>query len=337
MAGLRAILTAQWRITWRELRKLNGLTANHLFLFSLLLPMGLVQIAFGLLLLFPLSADPMQKIPRERLSLWPLTSRQMTLLRFASVWLSPASWVVLLMLLWRSRWKLGIQLALIFLAVHLIAVAATALTRRLPQANPMRIIPALPGALGGLLRKNLREMLSVFDPYAGLILMLSGVAYRLFSRQPVPEATLAMTLLVVLSLSTYSQCLFALDGPAGFTRYRLWPLRGWQILGAKDAALLVVLAPLVLPLDPMAGFTAGFVALAFGHHVSVTQVHAQSRWQFVAGGSIAHGLVQTIAMFSAAVAAQRDSWLWGAAGFAAWMGSLAFYGWLLDRQLANRV
>jgi len=75
---------------------------------------------------------------------------------------------------------------------------------------------------------------------------------------------MAMTVLVVVALSSYAQCLFGLDGAGGWSRYRLLPLRGWQILAAKDAAFLLVTAVLVAPLAPLAGMGAALVALAMG-------------------------------------------------------------------------
>src|SRR5205085_6100733 len=140
------------------------------------------------------------------------------------------------------------------------------LTARAPQANLLRHVPAVPGKLGGLVRKNLREMLSVLDPYAGLVLMISGVIYRVKTPNADSDALLMITLLVMLSLSTYAQCLFAFDAESGFSRYRVLPLRGWEILVAKDAAFLLIALLLSLPLVPLAGIAAALGALAVGHH-----------------------------------------------------------------------
>ncbi len=45
-------------------------------------------ILMALPLLFPLSSDPLEKIPAERLASWPLSRRQRTALRLASLVLS---------------------------------------------------------------------------------------------------------------------------------------------------------------------------------------------------------------------------------------------------------
>ena len=44
----------------------------------------------GLVVLFPLSTDPLRKIPPSRLALWPLDRRERWILRLASPWINPA-------------------------------------------------------------------------------------------------------------------------------------------------------------------------------------------------------------------------------------------------------
>ena len=80
---------------------------------------------------------------------------------------------------------------------------------------------------------------------------------------------MAMTVLVVGAMSSYAQCLFGLDGEGGLSRYRLLPVRGWQLLLAKDAAFLAVVVPLTLPLAVLPGIGAALVALAVGHAPAV--------------------------------------------------------------------
>ena len=72
-------------------------------------------------------------------------------------------------------------------------------------------------------------MLSMLDPYVGLVLTIGGVCYRFFSQNPDPEASVILALLVVFALSTSAQCLFGLDLRPGIERYRVLPLsrRGW--------------------------------------------------------------------------------------------------------------
>ena len=114
-------------------------------------------------------------------------------------------------------------------------------------------------------------------------------------------------MLVALTLSTYAQRLFALDSGNGFDRYGLMPIRGWQVLVAKDLAFLLLLLILVLPLAPLSGLAAGLVLLAFGHRPSVLDPQSQSRWCFVSGARGWSGLVQVLAMFAAGTATFRLS------------------------------
>jgi hypothetical protein len=114
--------------------------------------------------------------------------------------------------------------------------------RRDPHWNLLRHIPQFPGRLGGLVRKNMREILSLLDPYAALLMSIGGGAYRLFGAHPDPEAFAIIGLLVALTMSTYAQSLFGLElgSGSGMTRYRLLPLGGWEILLAKDIAFLAI-------------------------------------------------------------------------------------------------
>ncbi len=92
-----------------------------------------------------------------------------------------------------------------------------------------------------------------------------------------------LALVVVIALSTYAQSLFGLDLPSGLVRYRVMPLRGYEILLAKDIAFLLVAAILVAPLAPLAGFAGALVAVAVGHHASVLRPLPQMRWRFTGG------------------------------------------------------
>jgi hypothetical protein len=76
--------------------------------------------------------------------------------------------------------------------------------------------------------------------------------------------------------------LFELDPQSARTRYRLLPVRPREILLAKDAAFLGLLLLLTLPLNPVAGMTFGFAALAIGHFPALRR-NPQYRWRFLGG------------------------------------------------------
>jgi hypothetical protein len=308
------------------------LAGNNFFLFAFLLIAFQPQsgeffgVVAGLLLLFPLSTDPLAKIPPDRLQLWPLSPRDRLLLRAASIWFSPIPWVTLALLIWTAKPALAIAFLGAGIVFYGLGSVFSRLPERMPRWNLARYIPEFGGPLGGLIRKNLRELLTVLDPYAALILTISGVFYRILSSNVEPDALMMLSLLTVLAMSTYALCLFGLDTDSSFTRYHLLPLPGWRILLAKDAAYLLVVIILVLPLAPLAGLAAALMALAVGHKASVEQPVPQSRWRFTGGANISVGLVQIFLMFSAGTMVGRTSKLVLLPCLLIYAGSLWWYG-----------
>lgn len=306
MAALFAILGALRRAVQRDLGTFASIKVNNFFLFVALLAYGALNtglqpksaepffMLLGFLLLFPLSSDPLGKIPADRLALWPLTRGQRLGLRFASLALSPVLWIGVLILLKTARISVAIAFLGVALAVHGAAVVGHRMARRQPHWDLLRLIPQLPGRLGGLIRNDARETLSVLDPYVALLLSIGGGLYRIFGGHPDPVASSIIGLLVALALSTYAQSLFGLDFGTGITRYRLLPLAGWEILLAKDIAFLGILLVLLLPLDPGPGMTFGLAALAIGHHSSVLLVLPQQRWRFTGGRLLPVGALQAV-------------------------------------------
>ncbi|MBZ5623607.1 MAG: hypothetical protein LAQ69_33515 [Acidobacteriia bacterium] len=327
-----AILKALSRAVERDLATLESLKVNNFFLFVALLIYGALVsgvkpvsaepflLLLGFLLLFPLSSDPLDKIPPQRLDSWPLTRGQRLALRLASLGLSPVLWLTVSILLLTSP-----ALALFFLGVAVgiqsLIVCGSRWAARVPAWNPQRSIPQLPGRLGGMIRNDMREMLSLLDPYLAALLAIAGSAYRLLSAHPDPSAFPILALLVALALSTYAQCLFGLDSASGVSRFRLLPLRGWQILLAKDIAFLGILWVLVLPLSPGPGMTFGFAALAIGHFPSVGRHSPQRRWRFT-GGKLVFGVAQMLSGFMLGLAEYQQGVWFLAVTSATWLVSL---------------
>jgi hypothetical protein len=337
MAGISQILGALWRAVWRDLRSLNSLTGNNFFLVCMLLMLQpqsayFLLLLVGVLLLFPLSSDPMSKIPPSRLALWPLTNGQMVALRVASFWLSPVVWIAAAIILWAARPMLGIQFFLVAAAFHALSIGVSAMVARAPSTNPFLHIPPVPTHLGRLVQKNIRETLSVLDPYLAAIMALCGTIFRIVKPDADKDAFLGIAMLTVLAMSTYGQCLFALDSGSGFTRYKLLPVQGWRIVAAKDAAFLLVLLPLVLPLAPIAGMAAGMAALAVGNHASVLHRHPQPQWRFTGGANIETGIAQVFCLVSAGVTTYRTHWSFVFVCAAALAASIWYYGRKFDRQ-----
>lgn len=313
----------------RDVKKLGSVAGNNFFLFAFLALSqsgAFLQIVLGMLLLFPLSTDPVRNIPPDRLQLWPLSRRNRALLRMASFWFSPAAWIALVLLVRASTpW-----FALEFLVVVLLFYAATTLFSSIPSRAPaFNLLRYMPGS--GLVRKNLRELLSLLDPYIGLVLSIAATAYRIFSAQVEPDALLMVSLLIVLALSTHALTLFGLDTASGFTRYRLLPLRGWQILAAKDTAFFTVLLVLVLPLAPLPAIAAGLMAVSVGHSASIKYLAPQTRWRFTGGASLGAGLLQVFLMFSAGTMVARSSKLVLIPCLLIYVGSLLYFGKIFEQ------
>jgi hypothetical protein len=323
-AALLAILKALRRAVGRDLA--SSLKANNLLFIGLL--GGSAEALFvllGFLLLFPLSSDPLGKIPAARLALWPLSGWQRLGLRFASLALSPVAWIGALILLKTKR--VGMALAFFGLALGMQAVLALGryMVKRDPHWDLLRDIPWFPGRLGALVRTNVRETLSLLDPYAALLLSIGGGAYRLFAAHPDPAAFAIIGLLVALTMSTCAQSPFGLDSDPGITRYHLLPLRGWEVLLAKDIAFLAILLVLLLPLDPWPGMTFGMAALAFGHYSSELSTLPQKPWRF-ASGRLQFGALQTaVGMALGFLEHQRGFPVLGLAA-AGYLASVYYYG-----------
>jgi hypothetical protein len=330
---LAAILRAVSRAVRRDFATFRSIQVNNFFLFVALLMYGALEsglpprsaypflLLAGLLLVFPLSSDPLARIPPSRLEAWPLARRQRFALRMASVALSPVFWAGTVILAATSP-----GLALSFLGL-VAAAQMLMLAGQRPGWAPRSAVPPLPGRLGLLIRKDVRQMLTVLDTYVAILLSLGGTVYRLIGPRPDPAAFPILAILVALTLSTYAQALFGLEPAAGVARYRSMPLPVWRILLAKDIAWLAVLLVLVLPLDPAAGLAFGFTALAIGHVPSVFLRAPQQRWRFTAG-RVMFGVMQMVAGAALGFAASRQSAAFGLVSAALWLLSL----WVCGRR-----
>jgi hypothetical protein len=353
VAGLFTILRALARSVWRDLRTFSSISGNNLALFVVLVMYQQPQSAvfflmvLGVLMLGPLSGDPLRKVPPDRLALWPLTPRQRVALRLGSFALSPVAWAAFPFLFVTA----GFSFAMVLLGGALLIQLGLAMWAHVARAQPAgktgtgRSVhdsatvlrhrsaiwdsvawPRFSGRLGGLVRKNMRQMLSVLDTYAALLLALGGVAYRLSGERPDPDAFMILALVVVIALSTHAQSLFGLDLPSGMARYRVLPLRGYEVLLAKDIAFLCVALVLVAPLAPLPGLAGALVALAVGHHASVERPLAQQRWRFTGGEIFPTGFFQVFPLTAVGVATARASAWYLAPAFAAYLASLWYYG-----------
>jgi hypothetical protein len=302
MARIRAILIALMTAVRRDLATVGSFTGNNLFVLGVVFLFfqdpGMFAALSGfiaLVLFIPLSADPMRVLPRDRLMLWPLGAGERRILRIASLWLNPVSWLILALAIWKR------------VSADLWAVAAGAFVVGfiLPSLPPARTgvwhrLPHFPGRLNQLLRKNLRETISTLDFWCTAVVGAFSLGFRVAGLLP-PEALLPMTIIVLMALSTYGQTLFGLDGEGGMTRYRLLPFPGWQILAAKDVPFILLSVLMTLWLAPLAGLAAALSVLATGRRASVTYHSNQVRWRFSSGVSFGTSMFQVVSMAVAAV------------------------------------
>lgn len=322
-----------------ELRSLNSTFSNNFVVFALLLfglqPKGnyFLSTLVGLLLFIPLCVGSFGHVPKERFLLLPLTMHDILVLRICGLLLSPPFWIATAILLLAGPRQRVLALMVIPAAILLNLAFALGhrLMLRLPMANPFRWIPDFPGSLGGLIRKNIREMFHTLDAYLALALSLFGTLYRLLAAKPSPDVGFGCSMLIALSLSTYAQSLFAAEGRAGLERYRMMPIRGWRLLLAKDLAFLGIVFILTLPLSPTSGLAGGVGALSIGHFASVSRKDPQVRWRFAAGTSAGVGFIQVVALAAAALLCYRVSPLWLMPFMAVLVGSLVVHGRQIER------
>jgi hypothetical protein len=325
VARLRPILRALSAAAKRERKTFQSIATNNFFVVSILMAdaAGFLYLLGALAVLFPLSADPLRMIPAERLALWPLSGKERRMLRFVTPWLNPVTWGLAALAIWgvKHTQSLGVlAVAVVLFAVGFFVPAVSG------EPVFLRWIPAPGGAFIELVRKAIREMMLTLDFYLALMLGLSAAAYRIFVHPFPPEGLMVMTLLIVLALSSYAQCLFGLESKGGLTRYRLMPIEGWRILAAKDVAFLLVILVVTAAAAPVAGLAAALAALAVGHAASLREGREQTRWRFSSGASLGNGFAQVLALAGAGVTAFRiTSWILIPCALAC-VGSAWWYG-----------
>lgn len=337
MAALTLLLRTLARAVRRELRSFLSVGLNNFFLLAALMAYSAIvsgmapwdSVPFFLLLsvlmLFPMSSDPMAKIPPSRLELWPFTTRERIALRVISFAVSPILWIAVALLVLSRRFILALLFLVVAIIIQIIAAVAVRAARSLPALQPLRRIPRIPGRTGGLIRHNLRQLASILDFYAAFIMALSAAAYRWFDPKANPAGFAPLAILLALVMSTPSQSSFGLESDSGLTRYALFPLKGWRVLLAKDAALLIIILALVLPLWDIralgAATTFTFTAIALGRYPSLVLQPPQLRWRF-ASGDFRFGAAQMILGATLSFAQIRTTPSLLIAAFAAYLISL---------------
>src|SRR6185369_15836343 len=113
MARARAILSALALAYRRDWTAFQSLAGNNFFLVTafLLRQAGtFVYLIMGLVVLFPLSTDPLRKVPPSRMALWPLSRRERWILRLASPWINPLTWGLAAAAIWGAGRTISVGL-----------------------------------------------------------------------------------------------------------------------------------------------------------------------------------------------------------------------------------
>jgi hypothetical protein len=287
---------------------------------------GVLLTVMGVVVLLPLSSDPLSAIPRNRMRIWPLEDGERRLLRIVSPWLNPMTWIVVALAMWRR-----VSLGIVLLATGVLATGfLTSMRVSGGGRSPWRRMPRFPGPLNHLIRNNLREMLSTLDLFCGALIAFAGLIWRAAGLLP-SEALFPLTAITMLAISTCALTLFGLDGDAGLVRYRLMPVCGWQVLLAKDAAYLTLALVLALPLSPAGAMGAALIALTIGHRTSVRTPQTQSRWRFQTGPSFGDAIAQIVPMTMAGAAVVYTSRFLLLLCVALWACSTWWFGREIDR------
>jgi hypothetical protein len=335
LARVAAVARLLALLAKREVRGIRSVGTNNLFLLGLFLISGstarrafLNTLPFQWMLIMPLlvamSVEAQDRIPEVRRLLWPLGAAEKAAVRLMSLALNPGFWLLgTVMSLWG-----GLAAGMFYAGMAVVVQSGTLWLRVGSRAGwsvqPLRWIPRFPGALGGIVQVELRGILRTLDVYAALLVCLAGTCYRGLARAPQTDAFPVVAIVVALALSTYAQRSFGLDRAGTVVRYRLLPLRGWRLLLAKDAAYLVVVLLLVLPLGVVPGMTVALVAVTIGRHPALRQSAPQRAWRFT-GGDLRFGLAQIMVGALAGIASIRlGAWVIAVAGVAygasVWMG-----------------
>jgi hypothetical protein len=287
---------------------------------------GILLVLMGVIVLLPMSSDPLRAVPPSRGSLWPLEAGDRRLLRFLSPFLNPMTWLVLGLAIWKR-----VSWGLVAFAAGIVATGFFLSARSPGRGTFWRLLPRFPSPLNQMIRKNLREMLSTLDFVTAALIALAAAGWRAAGMLP-KEALFPFTFVAMLAISTCALSLFGLDGAAGMRRYSLLPVRGWQVLLAKDIAYIAISLVVALPLYIPSALASALIALAVGHRASIRYIAPQLRWRFQTGPSFGDAIVQIVTMTMAGAAVAYSNALYLAPCVAVWGLSVWWFGREFDRR-----
>jgi hypothetical protein len=111
----------------------------------------------------------------------------------------------------------------------------------------------------------------------GLALALAAAAISHFASLPSTFRQLIFVVVCALNANVTLNCL-GLERPAGLTRYRILPIRGKDLLLAKNVAVMVVVAVQLTPLLAIGAWQSGFMQLAAELALAAALIVAHLSW-----------------------------------------------------------
>ena len=138
-------------------------------------------------------------------------------------------------------------------------------------------IARLPGRLGPLVQKEQRSIRTVLDLWMGLLVVLAAAGLALAAHMSPTYRQAIFVIVCALNVNLTLNCL-GLDRPAGLTRYLILPIRGKDLLLAKNVALMVAVAVQLMPLLAVGAWQSGLVQLGAEMVVAMVLILAHLAW-----------------------------------------------------------
>ena len=312
MARISAVVGVIARSAWRSARSVGAFLGNNVFAVIVILmaeeprdrpsSTALFYLVIGLLYAIPLAGSLTLRIPAERFTLWPLGRLERGIIHAVNLALNPLLAVAVLFAALSREPAVAAGLLASGIAAPFAAYALRWIARGVRCGNRfsiLQIIPRFPGRLGGLVQNHVREQLRMLDVYFAAAFSIGGFAYRFFDRSADAMATLVIGHLVVIMLSTLAQAHLAFDSDSNNTRARLFPISGAEMLFAKDAAWLSIVAVLAAWCLSLPVAIAAVAALTAGHCTAARPRIEQRRGHFASGTLAPAGIAQVLAIITA--------------------------------------
>ena len=155
----------------------------------------------------------------------------------------------------------------------------------------------LPGRLGPIIQREHRSVVTIPDWWMAFLPVLVGIVYSFTALGSTTLRLSTIAIACALNLNLTSNCL-GLDRPGGLTRYVIFPIRGWDLLLAKNVGVAIAVAVQVAPLLAIGVWMGGAVELgaallvagvsllghlAWGNVVSVSEPRRAEPYSLVQG------------------------------------------------------